>query len=102
MPVWRSLAPDGSFIKRLFDEPLPEGSTHYLLFGFRNSATLRTASGDGVIPLTSQLRAEAQEQSRAVRGFDEDHMSILGNTQVLRYVNEILEGHDRRLPLTVK
>ena len=98
MPVWRSLASDGTFIKRLFDEPLPDGVTHFLVFGFRNSATLRSASGDGVIPLASQLRPEAQLQARALRGFDEDHMSILANPQVLRYIKEILEGGDQRRP----
>ena len=92
MPVWRSLASDGTFIKRLFDEPLPDGVTHFLVFGFRNSATLRSASGDGVIPLASQLRPEAQLQARALRGFDEDHMSILANPQVLRYIRGTLEG----------
>jgi hypothetical protein len=99
MPVWRSLASDGTFIKRLFDEPLPDGVTHFLVFGFRNAATLRSASGDGVIPLASQLRPEAQLQARALRGFDEDHMSILGNRQVLLYVKEILEGRDQRRPV---
>ena len=98
MPVWRSLASDGTFIKRLFDEPLPDSVTHFLVFGFRNSATLRSASGDGVIPLASQLRPEAQTQARALRGFDEDHMSILANQQVLRYIKEILEGRDQRRP----
>lgn len=96
MPVWRSLASDGTFIKRLFDEPLPDGVTHILVFGFRNAATLRSASGDGVIPLASQLRPEAQIQARALRGFDEDHMSILANPQVLRYIKEVLEGGDQR------
>lgn len=98
MPVWRSLAPDGSFMRRLFDEPLPAGVTHYLLFGFRNSAMLASASGDGVISLASQLRREAQLQAHALRGFDDDHMSILANREVLRYIGEILEGSAQRYP----
>ena len=88
MPVWRNLVPDGPFLRDLFDQPLPVGVSHHLLFSYRNVATLSRSSGDGVIPLESQLRPEVQHEASLVRGFNEDHMSILGNKDVHRYVNE--------------
>ncbi len=88
MPVWRNLVPDGPFLRDLFDQSLPVGVSHHLLFSYRNVATLSRSSGDGVIPLESQLRPEVQREASLVRGFNEDHMSILRNKDLHRYVNE--------------
>lgn len=47
-------------------------------------------SSDGVIKLNSQLRHAAQEQARLVRGYDEDHVSILSSDIVIGKVSDIL------------
>jgi len=96
MPVWKSIVPGSPFLRTLFRKPMPQGLPHYLLFGYRNTSLVSFTSGDGTIPLDSQLRPEAQSQATALRGFDEDHMSILGNDSVYAYVNQILTTHDRR------
>jgi len=90
IPVWRSMVPTSPFLTTLFSEPLPAGVAHHLLFGYRNDALLGSASGDGTIPLASQLRREAQDQASSMHGFDEDHMSILSADEVLRYINRLL------------
>ena len=92
VPVWKSIAPGSRFLRELFVRPLPPRVSHYLLFGYRNSSRTTFRSGDGVIPLESQLRAEAQAQSRAMRGFDQDHSGILDDDAVHAYVNRILSG----------
>lgn len=95
VPVWRNLAPGSPFLDHLFDEPLPGDVEHHLLFSFRNESGLRRGSGDGVIPLASQLRPEAQAQATTLRGFDDDHMSVLENPEVHRLVNELLGAGGR-------
>ncbi len=70
--------------------PLPDTLPHYLLFGFRQDSFLSTASSDGVIPLSSQLRYDAQQQATSVRGFDESHSSILDSAAVIDKLNTIL------------
>lgn len=90
MPVWRSMAPSGPLVSGLFDQPMPERVKHHLIFGFRNSGLLSRKSGDGTIALDSQLRQEAQIQAASTRGFDEDHVSILGSARVSEHVNAIL------------
>jgi hypothetical protein len=90
VPVWRNLTPGSPFLRHLFDVPLPLGSSHHLVFSYRNASGIRRGSGDGVIPLESQLRLEAQAQATAVRGFNDDHMSVLVNPEVHRYINAIL------------
>jgi hypothetical protein len=62
---------------------------HHLLFGFHQDG-YSTQSSDGVIELSSQLRAAAQEQALTVRGFDEGHVSILQSEQVINSVNALL------------
>ena len=90
VPVWRDLDPYSEYVTTLFDTPLPEALSHQLLFGFRQSSVFGSGSSDGVIKLTSQLRPAAQEQAQLIRGYDEDHVSILSSETVVRKVQEIL------------
>ena len=90
VPVWRDLDPDSQFVTTLFDTPLPNGLPHQLLFGFRQNSIFGSESSDGVINLTSQLRPAAQEQAQMLRGYDEDHVSIVSSESVIRRVHDIL------------
>ena len=92
VPVWRDLAPTSEYVSTLFATPLPESVPHFLLFGFRQDSIFGGGSSDGVIKLSSQLRYEAQIQSTLVRGYDEDHVSILANPQVIDLVHGILDS----------
>lgn len=77
----------------IFDQALPGGVPHSLIFGYKQDSFLGSDSGDGVIKLSSQLRSEAQEQASLVRGFDEDHTSILVNKSVSALLNQILDAN---------
>ena len=55
-----------------------------MLFGFHGD------SGDGVVAIASQLRPEAQEEARSLRGFDATHVGILEDAAAISRVNEIL------------
>lgn len=90
VPVWRDLDPTSDYVTMLFDTGLRDGLPHHLLFGFRQDSIFGSDSSDGVIKLTSQLRHDAQLQASLVRGYDEDHVSILGNAEVIKLVNEII------------
>lgn len=92
LPVWHSMSPDGDFLGKLFVRPLPGDLPHHLVFGFRNTSLISSRSGDGTIPLESQLRTEAQQQATSMRGFDEDHTSILANPLLGEHLQAIFEG----------
>lgn len=98
MPVWRSMSPQSEFLNELFASPLPNGVDHYILFGYRNVSTLSGTSGDGTIPLESQLRHAAQQQATSLRGFDEDHLSILNSDLIGAYLNSIFQGKAGKRP----
>lgn len=92
VPSWRDLQPDGVFVNRLFERPVPERISHSLLFGHRGGPSLLRPTSDGTVTLASQLRPEAQARAHVVMGFDEDHTSILSSPHVLREVARLLDG----------
>jgi hypothetical protein len=57
---------------------------YHMLFGYHGD------SGDGVVPLPSQLRSEAQDEAGTIRGFDETHTGILASPEAIRYLNRLL------------
>ena len=56
-----------------------------MLFGFHGGD-----SSDGVVALASQLRPEAQEEARSLRGFDATHTGILASPAAAARLGEIL------------
>jgi pimeloyl-ACP methyl ester carboxylesterase len=91
---WYGLAPGSDFLDGLFysDVPkrqarrrLPAHMAYHMMFGFHG----RDAS-DGVVALSSQLRPEAQEEARSLRGFDETHTGILRSPATSARLNAIL------------
>ena len=92
VPVWHDLDPGSEYITTLFDTELPEGLTYDLIFGYRHDSMFSTESSDGVIKLTSQLRHDAQIGASTVRGFDEGHVSILENGDVIEKIFETIDS----------
>lgn len=82
MPAWVDLNPDGEFINDLFNDRNNTNTPHFLLFGYNSGDLLNTDSNDGVIDLSSQLARQAQLHAEQIRGYDEDHLSILNNDEL--------------------
>jgi pimeloyl-ACP methyl ester carboxylesterase len=80
LPAWRDLNPESRFIKQLYRKTLPEFVDHQLFYAYRNSDTLKFGeNSDGVVPLSSQLQLQAQEQASQTFGFDSSHVDILSD-----------------------
>lgn len=86
VPSWTSLVPDGPFMASQYDRPLPEGTRYALLFAFDGRS-----AGDGVVPLASQLREEAQREAAIVRGFLTTHTGILEDERVIGTIRQELD-----------
>jgi pimeloyl-ACP methyl ester carboxylesterase len=90
---WYGLAPGSPFLDGLFYKNtekterrrLPHSMAYHLLFGIRGKG-----STDGIVTISSQLRDEAQEEARSIRGFRETHTSILESPAVAARLDEIL------------
>lgn len=85
-PAWRDLAPGSELLTRLFDRPGPRDAQRDLVFLFEPGA-----DGDGVVPLRSQLRAEAQAETRHRMGFAFQHAAALQSRDVWDFVAAGLE-----------
>ncbi|MCC6849226.1 MAG: hypothetical protein IT294_12055 [Deltaproteobacteria bacterium] len=93
---WYALAPDSDYLGGLFyDDPgkrtrrrrLPDTLAYHMLFGFKGGC-----ASDGVVAVASQLRPEAQEEARSLRGFDETHMGILDSPAAVAHLNALLDS----------
>ena len=92
LPSWRDVNPQSRFIKKLFRKPLPETSEHQLLYAFDNPAAVKLSkNSDGVVPLSSQLRMEAQQQATEQFGFESSHTEILKNEEMISYIFERMD-----------
>ncbi|CAH6996523.1 Alpha/beta hydrolase [Vibrio chagasii] len=79
MPAWVDLNPDGKFIADLFIDSSKIHIPHFLAFGYNSGDLFNTNSNDGVINLSSQLSRPAQLNADQIRGYNENHLSILDN-----------------------
>lgn len=93
IPAWRSIADDGDFIKALYRNRLNEHLEFDLIFAYDNDGS--GPSGDGRVPLEKQLRSEAQEEARNIRGFKENHFSILNSEETAAYIDTLLSAFAR-------
>lgn len=92
---WEELAPGSRFLKQLFytgDQSetrrrLPDTMAKHLLFSFIDSE-----AGDGTVSLASQLRAEAQDETDRLYGYQASHMGILNSPEVAHQINLLLES----------
>lgn len=80
VPAWRSLDPGGDLVRHLYDHPLPEAMRYALLFTYE----------DEVVPLSSQLRADAQSEADLVRGLHGSHAGVLRSEHAATVLNEEL------------
>ena len=97
-PSWMDLAPDSEFLSELFDKALPVPTQHYLMFTYHLDQSIGALayieSGDGVIPLHSQLRKEAQQQAIQIMGFDQTHVGVLSDPALADTIGRILYRAD--------
>ncbi|NOI36986.1 alpha/beta hydrolase [Vibrio sp. 070316B] len=88
MPAWVDLNPDGKFIADLFIDSSKIHIPHFLAFGYNSGELFNTNSNDGVINLSSQLSRPAQLKADQIRGYNENHLSILDNDHLFEDLSE--------------
>lgn len=95
--VWYDMSPGSRFLTGLYyTDPakhsgrrqLPRGTAHHLIFGF-----LPAESGDGTIPLKSQLRWQAQQEAARLYGLEQSHTDVLLAPETTKLLNAILADY---------
>jgi pimeloyl-ACP methyl ester carboxylesterase len=90
VPSWCDMIPDSPFIASVFERKWPDSVEHYLLFSYRGDFSLFLENNDGTVELCSELDERAQVGARLVRGFNEDHGSVLTSSAVITQINSLL------------
>ena len=95
---WYDMAPASDYLQSLFytqsagRRSLPASTQHQLLFSFKKGSRSFGESGDEVVTVASELRAEAQDEAAGVYGFDDTHTGILEDPHVSLRVNKLLDA----------
>jgi hypothetical protein len=99
LPSWRDVNPQSRFIKELFRTPLPASIEYQLYYAYDNPATVKfSKNSDGVVPLASQLRLEAQQQATGQLGFESSHTGILEDTLMIDHLLERMDRVENSIP----
>lgn len=89
--VWRDMVPGSEYQQSVFARPLPLEMQHHMLFTFQRKNSSFGESDDQSVTVASQLAVPAQRGAVRVYGFDDTHVGILGNPEVSKLVNDLLE-----------
>lgn len=96
VPSWRDMEHGSDFLKHLYDRRLKGRVKHHLFYSHRASRSpILPAENDGTVSVASQTRPEARADAMEVRGFDEDHISILSSRDALLAGKRILDATPR-------
>ncbi len=93
VPVWYDMMPGSRYQDMVFAKPWPTQLTYHLFFGHQGGYNVMSGGNtDGVVSLRSQLLPAAQDRAATIRGFDEDHSSILESDAVnIRLENVLVD-----------
>ncbi|MGB6221780.1 alpha/beta hydrolase [Haloferula sp.] len=91
VPSWYDMVPDSDFQQELFDTKLKGKIPYLLIYGTKaKRSMILPAENDGTVSVESVTRDDAIKDAIKVQGFDEDHVSILSNPQVIQMVEDFL------------
>lgn len=97
IPAWFDMVPGSDYQMKIFVDPWPPNLIYHLFFSYRGGFNVFAGSNtDGVISISSQLLPAAQERAASIRGFDEDHTSILTSAAVIERLNNVLKNGSLR------
>lgn len=86
VPSWQDIASGSGFLAGLEAQGWPDQVPYHLVFSYSDSE-----SGDGTVPLASQLPLRLQAEARRVQGFRGTHTSTLRNPAFLALLGAWLD-----------
>ena len=95
VPSWRDMVPGSPFLRDVHATALPAGLPFILLFAYDNggSRVRVTPSGDGTVPLSSQLAVPVMLRARQSFGIDANHTAVLTDPTTVMILQRLLEQY---------
>lgn len=99
LPSWYNMNPEGKFILDLYTKPVPNFIEHHLFYAYGNQSTVKFGeNSDGVVPISSQLHAPAQKQSTRQYGYNQGHVDILKDQEMITNMLTLISEHKAPIP----
>ena len=93
IPSWRDMVPGSEFQQEIFKTKLKGKIPYMLLYGNKaTSSMVLPDENDGTVSVESVTRPDAVKDAIKVQSFDEDHVSILSNSEVIKMVGDFLRN----------
>ncbi len=93
VPSWLDVVPDSDYLVKMYNTPLPAGTTHYLLYGsIKGGPFYLKGENDGVVTVESETDLRVKEAAKSWRHFIHGHVDILNNEETLKAVQTLLDG----------
>lgn len=91
VPSWLDVAPNSTFLTKLYATPLPAGATHDLIYGSipKGPFWLKEAN-DGVVTVASETDLRIQRSTTSFRHLVYEHVAILQQPETLRLIRQSL------------
>jgi triacylglycerol esterase/lipase EstA (alpha/beta hydrolase family) len=87
LPSWRDMTPGSKFMQNLRRKKLPDGLSYHLIYAYGNTSAIKLGeNSDGVVPLSSQLSTETQNEATTQYGFNDTHTGILKNPEAIQRI----------------
>jgi pimeloyl-ACP methyl ester carboxylesterase len=91
VPSWLDVKPNSDFLLRIYETPLPKGTTHDLIYGsIEGGPFWMTEENDGVVTVESETDLRVKKSTTSFRHLTREHVEILNRPETLAWVQQIL------------
>ncbi len=92
VPSWLDVRPGSDFLLSLYATPLPQGTTHDLIYGSIEKRSMwMKEDNDGVVTVASETDLRVQRSTSSFTHLKREHVEILNQQECLDLVEEILD-----------
>jgi pimeloyl-ACP methyl ester carboxylesterase len=92
VPSWLDVTPGSDFLLSLYATPLPQGTTHHLIYGSIDKKSLLLGDGphDGVVTVESETDLRVKRSTSSFTHLRREHVEILNQQECLDLVQQQL------------
>lgn len=92
VPSWLDVAPNSSFLLKLYATPLPSGTTHDLIYGsVEEGSFFLKGANDRVVTVTSETDPRIKRSTSSFKHLFHEHVDILSEPETLARVQDLLD-----------
>ncbi|QIF01496.1 alpha/beta fold hydrolase [Roseimicrobium sp. ORNL1] len=93
VPSWIDVAPGSDYLVKMYNTPLPKGTTHHLIYGsIKGGPFYLRGENDGVVTVESETDLRVKKAAKSWRHFIHGHVDILNEAETLKLVESELDG----------